>query len=81
VPVVIIASGKAILLMELVFKFTLPFLKRFLKLSRRIPAEIGKQGELDESSSPRPRKGWIQKGILKTKNYKENVICIYFLNK
>jgi hypothetical protein len=80
VPVVIIASGKAILLMELVFKFTLPFLKRFLKLSRRIPAEIGKQGELDESSSPRPRKGWIQKGT-KTKNYKENVICIYFLNK
>jgi hypothetical protein len=80
VPVVIIASVKAILLMELVFKFTLPFLKRFLKLSERIPAEIGKQEELDESSSPRPRKGWIQKGM-ETKNYKENVICIYFLNK
>jgi hypothetical protein len=66
--------------MELVFQFTLPFLKRFLKLSRRIPAEIGKQGELDESSSPRPRKGWIQKGM-KTKNCKENVICTYFFNK
>ena len=80
VPVVIIASVKAILRMELVFQFTLPFLKRFLKLRKRIPAEIGKHGELDESSSPRARKGWIQKGM-KTKNYKKTVICTYFFKK